>query len=459
MSKGKFDVKTVLAWVQRRWSLVAFVVIAALLVPAMVYFAMGMMASKHGEFQAQVASDASDFKSTGITYKVPSLLPNKPGLEWTYAPNEAATTRFNAALNQQQASAAGVVAEAVKYNKGDRAPLVAGVFPNPPANDLAKAKQFWRVLVGDGQNALLSMINAKPPIASDYLAQRLTEHRNNFLQREQGTDATPNGIERLSEEKRKALEDGMFAERISAYVQWGQKLSVYAGPSIFNLPPVVEANTPSPLELWDWQVQLWTMQDVMRAVADTNASAKDIGVTKSVVKRIERLTVDSVLPGAQQGGAFVDPAAAPAAPAADGAYDYSASITGRTRSGLFDVVTARLSCVVATKDLPRFFDAISRANMMTVTGVNLKKVDLAADLRDGYYYGADGVTRVDMTIEALWLREWTRELMPKEVKVALGLEAPDASMPGIDGGAGAPGGSPAPAGPAPSGRRAGSVGG
>ncbi|MDP1661283.1 MAG: hypothetical protein Q8L55_05145 [Phycisphaerales bacterium] len=455
MSKGKFDVKSVMAWVQRRWSLVAFVVIAALLVPAMVYFAMGMMASKHNEFQAQVSKDSSDFNTTAITYKVPSLLPGESGVEWTYAPNEVVTSRFKEALDRQQASAAGVVAEAVKYNKGDRAPLVAGVFPNPPANDLAKAKQFWRVLVSDGQNTLLSMINAKPPIANDYLAQRLNEHRNNFLQREQGTDATPNGIDRLSEEKRKALEDGMVAERVSAYVQWGQKLNVYATTAIFNLPPVVEANTPSPLELWDWQVQYWTMQDVMRAVADANASAKDVGVTKSVVKRIDRLTVDPVLPAPQQGGAFVDPAA-PAAPA-DGAHDYAVSITGRKSSALYDVVTANLVCVVATKDLPSFFDAVSRANMMTVTSVNLSKIDPAAELREGYYYGPDGVTRVEMKIEALWLREWTHELMPKEVKVALGLEAPDPSAPGPEGGV--PGGTPAPAGPAPSGRRAGSVGG
>ncbi len=455
MSKGKFDVKSVMGWVQRRWSLVAFLVIALLVVPAMVYFAMGMIASKHEAFQQQVRNDSSDFNSTAINYKVPSLMPGEAGVQWTYAPNEVVTARFKEALDHQQASAAGVVAEAIKYNKGDRAPLVAGVFPNPPANDLAKAKQFWRVLVGDGQNALLGMINAKPPIAGDYLAQRLTEYRNNFLQRELGTDASANGADRLSEEKRKALEDGMVAERINAYVQWGQKLNVYASTAIFNLPPVVEANTPSPLELWDWQVQYWTMQDVMRAVADANASAKDIGVTKSVVKRIQRLTVDSVLPAPQQGGAFVDPAAA-AAPG-DGAHDYSASITGRKSSGLYDVVTAHLTCVVATKDLPQFFDAVSRANMMTVTSVNLSKVDPAAELREGYYYGPDGVTRVDMTIEALWLREWTRELMPKEVKVALGLEAPDPAAPGADGGA--PGGSPAPAGPAPSGRRAGSAGG
>jgi hypothetical protein len=450
------DAKSIMAWVKSRWSLVAFVVVALLLVPAMVYFALGMIASKHNDFQEQVKKDSGDFNATAVNYKVPPMLPGDQAIEYNHAPNEEVTKQFKEALDRQQASSAGVVSAAVKHNKGDRKPLVDKLFPNPDANDLTTPKQFRRVYVNEGVRTLLEMINGKPPMAPVDLASRLNEHQNNFLQRELGTDAGK-GAAALSDEKRKALEESMFAERINAYQQWGQKLNVYATPAIFTLPPVVETVTPTPLELWDWQIQYWTMQDVMSAVAEANASARDVGVTKSVVKRIEKLTVDSVLPAPSNGGGAgaVDPAGAPVV-AADGP-DYEKSITGRKTGALYDVVNVNITCVVATKDLPKFFDAISKANLMTVTRVQLGKVDHAAELKDGYFYGTDGVSRVQMAVEALWLREWTKDLMPKEVKVALGLEAadPNAAAPGAI----PPGGAPAPAAPAPAGRKAGAAGG
>ncbi|HYD01831.1 MAG TPA: hypothetical protein VEB22_11445 [Phycisphaerales bacterium] len=456
MSKGKFEVKNATAWMKNRWSLVAFLVIALLLVPAMVYFALGMITSRHAAFEEQVKKDSQDFLSTAVPYKVPPVVPNEPAIELTYQPNEGVIKKFEEALNRQEASATGVVSKAVEHNKGGRKPLLDNVFPNLSETNLALAKQFRRVYVGEAVTALLEMINAKPPMPATDVAARLAETKNNFLQRELGTNAgAANAEDQLPEEKRRQLTETLLKDRMGAYRQWGEKLSVYATPAIFTLPPVIETETPTPTQLWEWQVQYWTMQDIMTAVADANASAKDLGVSKSVVKRIERLIVDPVLPPPQTGATPVDPAAAPAA-AFDGP-DYTKSLTGRKTGSLYDVVNVNMVCVVATKDLPRFFDALAKTNLMTVTKVKLGKVDLANDLRDGYYYGEDGVTRVDMSIEALWLREWTKDLMPKDVRVALGLESGDPNA--VPGASPAPGAAPAPAVPQPTGRRAGSVGG
>ncbi|HZW05756.1 MAG TPA: hypothetical protein VFF65_01430 [Phycisphaerales bacterium] len=458
MSKGKFEVKNASAWVKNRWSLVAFLVIALLLVPAMVYFALGMITSRHTAFEEQVKKDSQDFISTAVKYTVPPVVPNQPAIEQTYQPNEGVIKKFEDALNRQEASAAGVVDKAVEHNKGGRKPLLDNVFPNLSETNLALAKQFRRVYVGEAVTALLETINAKPPMPATDVAARLAETKNNFLQRELGTNASAtNAEDQLPEEKRRSLTDTLLKDRLGAYRQWGEKLSVYATPAIFTLPPVIETETPTPTQLWEWQVQYWTMQDIMTAVADANASAKDLGVSKSVVKRIERVVVDPVLPPPQSGAAApIDPAAAAPVAAPDGP-DYTKSLTGRKTGSLYDVVNVNMVCVVATKDLPRFFDALGKTNLMTVTRVKLGKVDLAADLRDGYFYGEDGVTRVDMSVEALWLREWTKELMPKDVKVALGLESGDPNA--VPGAAPTPGAAPAPAAPPPSGRRAGSVGG
>lgn len=459
-SKSKMDVKSIMAWAKSRWSLVAFAAIALLIVPAMVYFAMQMEASKHAAFEQQVKTDAADFLSPNIKYGVPALLPSAQPVEASHAPNEVWNKAFQDALNAQQASAAGVVTEAVDFNKGkgDRLhrPLVDGVFPNPPANDLVLAKQFRRVYVGDAMRALLEMVNAKEPISSAQLAQVLAEFQSNFLSRELGTDAK-DGVARLPEDKQKQLAQEMVALRLSQYQFWGQKLSVYAGMSAFpNLPPVVESVTPTPVELWDWQVQYWTMQDVMRAIASANAPTRDIGVTRSVVKRIERLVVE---PEAVASAGAIDPATGVAAPATangEATPDYTKSITGRHANALYDVRTATLICVVDTDELPKFFNALSQSNLMTVTRVKLSKVDPVTEARDGYFYGDNHVTRAEISIETLWLREWTKDLMPKEVRVALGLESGDpAAAPAPDGSGAQP---PANA-PAPGGKRAGGAAG
>lgn len=464
MSKSKFDAKSLMAWAKSRWSLVFFAVVALLLLPAMVYFAMGLAASKHAAFEKQVAEDAKDFNSTAVKYNVPPMLSTDPPIETSHAPNEALTQAFKAARDVQQAAAAGLVTEAKKHNQGEgeleHKQLVDKVFPDK-AGDVLAAKQFRRVYVNEATKSLLAMINAKEPISTTTLAQVLSESERNFLQRELGSDANGpgGGRDKLPQDKARTLDEEMVKLRVRQYKLWGEKLSVYAGMEIFpDLPPLAEAVIPTPVELWDWQVRYWTMQDVMRAVAQVNAPARDQGVSKSVVKRIERIAVDPdpALSGA--GSAPTDPNAPlpppPAAGGTDATGDYK-SITGHKSNGLYDVRTVNMVCVVATRDLPKFFDALGESNLMTVTRVRVSKVDQIADLRNGFYYGDDHVTRVDIGIEALWLREWTKDLMPKEVKIALGLEAAD---PGAAPAPGAtpPGGAPP---PPPSGRRAGGAAG
>ncbi|MFT3686493.1 MAG: hypothetical protein QM783_16505 [Phycisphaerales bacterium] len=465
MSKSKMDSKALMAWVKSRWSLVFFAAVALLLVPAMVYFGLGMAESKHAAFEKQVQTDAEPFRSPTVTYSVPSLTSAEKIAEVPHAPNEAMNTAYKTVRDAQQAAAAGVVSEAVKHNQGEgdreHKPLLDGFFPNAGVTNVAMAKQFRRVYVSDAAKALLAIINAKDPVPAGQLVDKLRELERNFLSRELGSDQNE-GRGKLSEDKNKALDKEMVDLRLNEYNLWAQKASVYAGMEIFNLPPVVEANTPTPQELWDWQVQYWTMQDVMHAVATVNAPGKDQGIPGSVVKRIEKLTIDA--DPALGGGpaAPMDPNAPPpvppvaGAPTADGAPDFTRSFTGHKSGGLFDVRTATLVCVVRTKDIPKFFDALAESNMLTVTSVVFNKVDVAADLKSGYFYGdGEHVTRATIGLEALWMREWTKEKMPKEVKVALGLEAADPNA------APAPGANPAANPPTvqPAGRRAGGAAG
>ena len=71
-------------------------------------------------------------------------------------------------------------------------------------------------------------------------------------------------------------------------------------------------------------------------------------------------------------------------------------------------------------------------NLITVLDMDVREVDLWADLRQGYYYGKAPVVRVDLELETVWHRDWTVPMMPQSVKSALGVVESEAS----DGGEG-----------------------
>jgi hypothetical protein len=74
--------------------------------------------------------------------------------------------------------------------------------------------------------------------------------------------------------------------------------------------------------------------------------------------------------------------------------------------------------------------------------MDLYRVDPIEELKNGYFYGSDPVVRATIEIETVWLREWRKDLMPTDVRAALGLVEGIATD---DPNAGAPAPAPAPA--------------
>ena len=56
--------------------------------------------------------------------------------------------------------------------------------------------------------------------------------------------------------------------------------------------------------------------------------------------------------------------------------------------------------------------------------VQLSDVDAKGDLERGYYYGNEHVVRATITLETVWLRQWTAPVMPSSVKKALSIAEP-----------------------------------
>jgi len=68
-----------------------------------------------------------------------------------------------------------------------------------------------------------------------------------------------------------------------------------------------------------------------------------------------------------------------------------------------------------------------------VLDITLAPVDPFEHVRDGYLYGSGTVCELNMVLETIWLREWTSENMPTELKTTLGIPVeqpqPDRSSP------------------------------
>lgn len=200
-----------------------------------------------------------------------------------------------------------------------------------------------------------------------------------------------------------------------------------ASAEAFRAMPSLENDRDLFLYQWD----LWMMSDVIAAVRMVNSEGgKPTTVDRSIVKRIDRLAATSFaaleIPVDTSSSATTVPVT-PATPGAEVKPDYKVSITGRSTSMAnpdYDVRNVVLTAVVSSERLPALLDALSRVNFNTVLQVQLSDMDAKSDLEKGFYYGDEHVVRATITLETVWLRQWTAPLMPSSVKKALGVPEP-----------------------------------
>lgn len=239
---------------------------------------------------------------------------------------------------------------------------------------------------------------------------------------------------------------------------------------------------PTPDQLWEGQVQLWIMRDVMIAIKEMNKVGELVesvgpdgaiqkvraNVTNSPIKRLLELQtltgyVGLHTTGAALGGLATDTdfGAAPSpgglglgGPAPSGlggptnaaatpsiyptpdellkpkdasenaAEHFGISPTGRVSNSIFDVRHSQLVIDIEASQLPAFIEMLRTTNFMTVIKAEVTDLDEYELLKEGYVYGHNDVVRAKLVIESLWFRNWTEELMPKLVKEKLLIIAP-----------------------------------
>lgn len=237
---------------------------------------------------------------------------------------------------------------------------------------------------------------------------------------------------------------------------------------------------PTPDQLWEGQVQLWIMRDIMATiyrVNNINGTVKAIGpdgvvrdepasVVNSPIKRLLKLHTLSGYVGLHNTGAAMGegmadlttggvalsspattasplgmpgqsgvstPSIYPTPPielapqeATSRAIDhFGITPTGRVSNSTFDVRHSQLTIDIEAGKLPGFIESLNQTNFMTVIKAEITDLDEYELLRDGYIYGSADIVRADLIIESLWFRSWTEALMPKIVKEKLLIIRPE----------------------------------
>ena len=393
----------------------------------------------------------------GTAIEIPPELPDNPTRKLTIAVNQIAIDEISDVYNRMHSEANGIFSFAVGFNKQNHLPMIDGLFPEP-SEGTAKtfvARQRYQFSFADmlepfSSSAGYPQLDAKTSMPVGDLTKAVdkvtSDFLNNFLPPRTLAELTPTELETLNDRKRK--------KTIETLLNYARGTHVYVtrttpGPGYpFDVGAWSSASSkPQDEELWEGQMDLWVQQDIARAIMYTNLiSTPNTNVLNVPVKRLLGIRVvpgyvglgsnvrgglggfpelSSAGPSSYSSTVFAGGPSAGALAESAIANDFVDTPTGRISNAIYDVKHAYVSIIVDVQRLPEFFDNLAQVNFMTVVKMEVSDVDEYKDAKENYIYGAGAdCVRVDLVVESIWLRKWTKIMMPQKVRDALGVPKP-----------------------------------
>ncbi|MCL4222163.1 MAG: hypothetical protein KJZ65_12430 [Phycisphaerales bacterium] len=460
--------KGVLGWVKGHIVIFVMVVLMLVMLPTAYIISMRMNAGITKR-QSQAYNDEKQkiSRAAKVTYTLPriSSTESEASLSESRAPNDHVTNWYVEQRRLREAQIAEVAGAAIAFNRDDHQPLVANFPPPPRANDrdnrfaaraVAEAITGGRAGNQSAYALLFERMGAGEPPSREEVARSIDEYQDRELDAMTSQSATGN----VTTAQRDQLAQRLVDRRLAEYRRGAEVVSFYGSPSVLydlaegvgsprsmgsrgsrasavsTIPSVMPDNPPSLTEAYMWQWDFWVVEDLLRAVVRANADATGdpLPASAAVVKRVESIRLDPYpMPKAADAssGESADPFSMGGGgmkgfPGAMGTGSESGApqvtLTGRkSGDGPYDLRHATMTVVVSSARLPKFLSVIKATNLMTVTDLDVEEVDVWQDLARGYFYGEEHVVRATIRIESVWLREWTKQYMPQEVRTALGI--------------------------------------
>lgn len=209
-----------------------------------------------------------------------------------------------------------------------------------------------------------------------------------------------------------------------------RKHKIYVEKQAFTIDPNITTDRNALIsEIWYAQLQLWIQQDLAAGIAEANKDSASI--LDSEVKRLISMQVPLE-------GLYVQPPASAAAattgtpPIGDDKSaippNYAIGVTGRYCNGMYDVSRFTLVVDVDASRVNQFIETLENRRLITITNESEYAIDPEVEASRGYLYGTGSVVRLVLDGEELFLRSWTKELMPEAVQITQGLIPPKAGV-------------------------------
>jgi len=230
-------------------------------------------------------------------------------------------------------------------------------------------------------DSLLDPLNVAVEVTQDELAAEIPLWEDKLRVSPEFKDlAKEEGQAIIAAAARKRARDALVARSIQ-------------GSLIYVEPGALDKRFDRPTEaakfdaIWDAQVGLWTMQDIVEAIRLTNekavANEGNPSVTNSAIKRLVSIRVYGYV----------------TEPPID-------SLTGRFCSKQYDVIRYRFTVVMPLRFVPELERELMALNYHTILNVSVAASYVPPDSL--FDYGPDPVMRVDFDGELLLLTTWER---------------------------------------------------
>ncbi len=464
--------KKILPWLKTNWLLTVMAVLMLAAIPTGWYFSSSWRKSMLTEREKLAADLSAKLAKAKVSYNVSSPVPSVNSITANQEANSKVTEFFGNQKAKFEEEAKRVVALASTHNAGPAdanrfTPLIADIFPVPRnADQNRQIVAFTKELAGtpgkpSAYQRLLNSINAGMPPDRKKVGLDLNERAIREREMVKGT----NPSRELTKEEVDIIVKKLSDQRIAAYQQVASRYSVYASMESFPNNPAkilraVPSEPPSLATCFSWQADFWLVSEVFEAVKNANVPAgatAPVSIDRGAVKRIQLIDFDSYIKTRDENDPYSNASATPAGKAApstpvDGSSAmipprFAESVTGRwggKDNKLYDVRYCKLYLVAASARIPEVLNAISQSNFMTVVDLDIKDIDVWADLQEGFYYGDEHVVQLTLELEVVWLKSWLAPMVPPGGREQLGLppieglaapEAKDGPGPGPAGGA------------------------
>jgi hypothetical protein len=470
MSKKKgldLDTQKIISWCKSNIVLVILIIVSLV---AIVGFPQ-LAATQAEDVRAKLKSRSDEFSKLEKYKQTKVSLPGSTESSRVII-NQALVDAYVEVTLEIIDEAKKVVARASKLNRKDYQVLYQGeLFPSPTQAQMETIPQLFYRQLERKYKELLTIVNAGSPVTREDLVLSLEEERIRFMDTHLSTrqDAI------LTQEQRSSLEKHLSKIRMSKLRIHAQDMGVYLEEASLNIPTFSLTVIPSVGELFVWQWRYWAVADVIGSIAAINNRQTELTASIKQVVSLEVLGLPIILNDAPKGGpkgggtgggfpnnpggtgapggplggpltsggdggpAFFGGPGGPSKPSGpkpppppmpprggsrgnDTTGGLAASFTGQESGELFDVLQVRVTLVVDTEKVPSILDGFAAFNFFTVIDLELQPVDKFLALDDGYDYGSSSVSQMTVVFETAWLRSWTTEFMPDDVKTMLGIK-------------------------------------